>query len=1097
MSTAMPGPRESCRRLPPGKLQSLKQLFEERDAQASGATLYGMSPRPEEDKARPSSTVVQPRVLSSTSPSPVLSSRKTWLAPDFVTTPTPSKISSGQENIPRANGQGRQRSVSERQVLPAAADHKEMSPTVFKRVSLFSDSSSIVGEPSRAGRSGQEQRERSPAKRFSDPVTARDDAGMKQYTAERQRALSDASSFAQKTDGLSLFDRLKRSDGKPSFHAKPAVTVVGQNMSSVSNAQRRLVKPNGQSDDSTGKLPASPKTQMNFEQIKQKWKELSPPPCSEKDKSASSAQHDMNSDLQPPSKPPRTFAHEDYIQTRIQRTENQNAQGVKGTLSDDDSVVSRRGRGVKEEVVLRTGAHGGYSHLSQDQSCAQDSKELSSSQPLPPRLRPISESSAMHSRRTDRSPARVTDGAGESPDNVGPVVISLKHGRRLDTPPREMGVRRNPLDKLPETPKQVPDLGEFELRKSLSSEYLDQGSTSSLSDAGEEDSPTRTARRVSCFEKGRSPPHVYETLVDKESYAVPYKFKKRAQVVGKDSAELEGNSKSGLQKRRLGPSPSEGAAAPIFTATATPVRDQDIDKVPRKKMSLVRQKINQAYEDLVLPNVSNGRPKSISEADEDRDTSDQSQLSEDTADSDGVVDAKEIKRRVRYCSTVRLKTYNSIRKAREFQDRVYPQLFEYALIVGLCTRAGDRGFDPYVIHKFPPMANSDASVPKFCFPDAAEFQPGPGTAASESYSFVLTNIEGDRLYGYCRRIQPPDSSLPEVLCIVSPVDAFNMYNKLLVEMETLRSKSLDHAQELMAASFGRPLPSPGKVCHIRCLDEAGNMETIFVDRPLDQRLTNVNYESLLQYLGTDKLIKVFSSMLMERRLILCSQQLSTLTQTIHALVALLYPFRWQHVYIPLLPEDMLEVCAAPMPFIIGILQSHLDRVTALDLEDVIIVDLDKKQVLRCVGDEATLLPKKVQKALKTALNMCKIDSDTMNSRWLMVSEAFLRMFLEMTGHYALHITTPPDGQERTLLKDQFIAAGTTKGIRQFLEWFTETQMFDVFINMELERKHTGSLDLFMTRLGELQSKRQSDGSHSKGLSKKVKGLGKAIKTKLK
>ena len=61
---------------------------------------------------------------------------------------------------------------------------------------------------------------------------------------------------------------------------------------------------------------------------------------------------------------------------------------------------------------------------------------------------------------------------------------------------------------------------------------------------------------------------------------------------------------------------------------------------------------------------------------------------------------------------------------------------------------------------------------------------------------------------------------------------------------------------------------------------------------------------------------------------------SVLTQTIHALVALLYPFHWQHVYIPLLPPDMLEVCAAPMPFLIGILQSHLSRVTSLELEDV-------------------------------------------------------------------------------------------------------------------------------------------------------------------
>ena len=47
-----------------------------------------------------------------------------------------------------------------------------------------------------------------------------------------------------------------------------------------------------------------------------------------------------------------------------------------------------------------------------------------------------------------------------------------------------------------------------------------------------------------------------------------------------------------------------------------------------------------------------------------------------------------------------------------------------------------------------------------------------------------------------------------------------MLLQLLSEVEACRSKSLDHAQEMIAASFGRPLPKPGKVCHIRSLVSA-------------------------------------------------------------------------------------------------------------------------------------------------------------------------------------------------------------------------------------------------------------------------------------
>ena len=34
-------------------------------------------------------------------------------------------------------------------------------------------------------------------------------------------------------------------------------------------------------------------------------------------------------------------------------------------------------------------------------------------------------------------------------------------------------------------------------------------------------------------------------------------------------------------------------------------------------------------------------------------------------------------------------------------DRIYPQLFEYAVIVGLCAKTDDPGYEPYIIHKFP------------------------------------------------------------------------------------------------------------------------------------------------------------------------------------------------------------------------------------------------------------------------------------------------------------------------------------------------------------------------------------------------------------
>tara|TARA_R110002050_G_scaffold188151_1_gene322562 strand:+ start:2158 stop:2409 length:252 start_codon:yes stop_codon:yes gene_type:complete len=51
---------------------------------------------------------------------------------------------------------------------------------------------------------------------------------------------------------------------------------------------------------------------------------------------------------------------------------------------------------------------------------------------------------------------------------------------------------------------------------------------------------------------------------------------------------------------------------------------------------------------------------------------------------------------------------------------------------------------------------------------------------------------------------------------------------------------------------------------------------------------------------------------------------------------MLYPFEWQHVFIPLLPKQMMTFVCAPMPFIVGLLEPFLnDLVEYLEmLEEV-------------------------------------------------------------------------------------------------------------------------------------------------------------------
>lgn len=68
-----------------------------------------------------------------------------------------------------------------------------------------------------------------------------------------------------------------------------------------------------------------------------------------------------------------------------------------------------------------------------------------------------------------------------------------------------------------------------------------------------------------------------------------------------------------------------------------------------------------------------------------------------------------------------------------------------------------------------------------------------------------------------------------------------------------------------------------------------------------------------------------------------------------------------------------------------------------------------------------------------------------------VSEAFVRFFVEIVGHYSLFLT-PTEREERALQREAFRKSVSSKSLRRFLEVFMETQMFGGFIQERELRK---------------------------------------------
>ncbi|XP_027958008.1 DENN domain-containing protein 2C isoform X1 [Eumetopias jubatus] len=436
------------------------------------------------------------------------------------------------------------------------------------------------------------------------------------------------------------------------------------------------------------------------------------------------------------------------------------------------------------------------------------------------------------------------------------------------------------------------------------------------------------------------------------------------------------------------------------------------------------------------------------------------------------------------------------------------QLFELFVVVSLQKKPSEISYIPQVIQQFPSKGDHGFKqskdteerlkvIPKFCFPDSKDWVP-TSELKSETFSFVLTGEDGSRWFGYCKKLLPEGRGkrLPEVYCMVSRLGCFNLFSKILDEVEKRREMSPALVYPFMRSVMEAPFPAPGRTITVKSYLPGAGDGSIELCRPLDSRLEHVDFECLFKCLSVCHLIRVCASLLLERRVIFVANSLSTLSKCGHAVVATLYPFTWQHTYIPVLPASMIDIVCSPTPFLIGILSCSLPQLQDLPIEEVLIVDLCADKFLQEVSDEDEILPPKLQAALMQILeerneilaqeqNFSQADV-TLNS---LVSEAFVRFFVEVVGHYSLSMTVTEHG-ERVFQREPFRKSHTSRSVRHFLDLFMETQMFAGFIQ-DRELRKSGVKGLFEVRA--LQYLETIPESEPSGMNKILRSLGSKMK----
>ncbi|CAB4069969.1 DENND5 [Lepeophtheirus salmonis] len=142
--------------------------------------------------------------------------------------------------------------------------------------------------------------------------------------------------------------------------------------------------------------------------------------------------------------------------------------------------------------------------------------------------------------------------------------------------------------------------------------------------------------------------------------------------------------------------------------------------------------------------------------------------------------------------------------------------------------------------------------------------------------------------------------------------------------------------------FDIPLPSPGHAVRFWSL---GEVITMSLPREPDELpLFDYNLFDFFDILGIENAIKLWICVLLEHQTVVFSSDFDKLMLVCESITSLCYPFKWPHVYVPILPPSLENFLDAPVPYIMGLLRRTHDYELYKRSGTVAILDIDSGEL---------------------------------------------------------------------------------------------------------------------------------------------------------
>lgn len=116
-------------------------------------------------------------------------------------------------------------------------------------------------------------------------------------------------------------------------------------------------------------------------------------------------------------------------------------------------------------------------------------------------------------------------------------------------------------------------------------------------------------------------------------------------------------------------------------------------------------------------------------------------------------------------------------------------------------------------------------------------------------------------------------------------------------------------------------------------------------KPFGFQLENYPFDLLLQKIKPEKLIQLFTALLLERKIVLIKNEIGEIALVMQSLITLLNPFQWCFTIITYLNRELVDMLDAPFPFIIGVSTSTWEDICTLKdyPEEIYVFDLEAQE----------------------------------------------------------------------------------------------------------------------------------------------------------